>query len=1349
MHRHRPSNTALMITVLSPDTFLQTFSKYWKTFLKRKTYFCIEHKRPYMKRLFLSAVIMALTFWSALSKEQYIYTQISQKYGLSATVNSIFKEKQGEVWIGTPSGLFRFNGSTLHNVDNELIKGRRIMQTTIDNEGCHWILTDMGLVRHDPENDTYHEMKLPDTDDPTAFHSCCNDPDGICFGSLGKIYRYEYGSRKMRLLCNIGSQPSFICRNMSLLDERTVICTSLNGIILIDIVTGEISELPALNRTSAAYSMVDSKGRIWLTPYNQGIKVFGKDGSLLNEFNTANSKLSNDIVLCMTERDSMIWAGTDGGGINIIDMETGMIEVMSQIPGDRSSFPTHSIKSIYTDNDGNIWAGSVRDGLIRISWSGMKTYGDSHIGTSTGLSNSTVLCLYQKEGDDGIWIGTDGEGINRFNPETGKFTHYESTLGCKVTSIAEYSETELIISAYSDRIWIFDTITGKKKPLDIDDERLNFQLRYAGRGINLHNEVNGSILIIGNEIRRYDKKTGDCRIIASEDGMVAKGNYMPIGVDGEDFILHDDKNIYILRNGSGSMEEISGTGSAVIRSGSIDRNGAIWLGTDSGLYRLDPDTKDMVKIPTSLFTNVNSVICDNLSRVWVGTDRHLYVYLADSGNFAMLGDSDGASTNEYLPKPRLMTESGDIYIGGVLGLLRIDSSFGIDNYEEPVVSLYRLTVDGNAVNVLNGSMFKLSRKNRALEISVSVHETDIFREKMYRFHLSDDNEDIITESSTLSLQPLPKAGVYDIMVSCSKRNGKWSTPVKVLTLKIPQPFYLTWWFLGGCLALITGIVASLLIGSTRKKRNMMILAEKEQEQRIYEEKVRMLINISHELRTPLTLIMAPLKRLISNADPADGQTPVLNRIYRQSRRMRDLLNMVLDLRKMEVGRSTLKIESVRLNDWLTNAVSDIRSEEMETGISIELDLDDRIGEVELDRQKCDTVVTNILMNAIKHSIPGNTITISTKLTEDEMARVSISDQGAGLDEADASGLFTRFYQNNQETYGSGIGLSYSKILVELHGGRISAENNEDRGATFWWEIPVRTEKDKGCGIVAKPYLNELLGHDTSGEAPSSEEGRITTSGLSLMLVDDSQDLLDFLKEAMSPDFADIMLATGGNQAYRMLESGTVPDVIVSDINMPDGDGFKLCRDIKSNGKFSHIPVVLLTARGEEQSQSDSYRLGADGFIAKPFETETLLELIRSIFRRKAEIRKRYLDFETTEEYGSDEEGFVIRFNRVIEEHIGNPELDQNLLCRELGMSRAALYSKLKATTGTGAKEYITRIRIEKAKTLMEKTSLSMTEISEMTGFSAPGYFSTAFKNYTGLTPSQYRKENGGRQDKNS
>ena len=734
---------------------------------------------------------------------------------------------------------------------------------------------------------------------------------------------------------------------------------------------------------------------------------------------------------------------------------------------------------------------------------------------------------------------------------------------------------------------------------------------------------------------------------------------------------------------------------------------------------------------------------DNNGKVWIGTQEHLYAHNPKTGNFAMFGESDGASPNEYLSRPRLLASNGDVYLGGVQGLLQIGSDYTILPSEDPKLSIWETLVDGENIYAEKDGKYILPRNAHNMTVNVSVMIKDIFRKKMFRFESSDGAINITTNKPTFKISHIPTPGTYEIYASCSKRNGDWSEPTKIMTFEVPQYWFFSWWFLltvGFCLVLALFIFD---IYRKQKRENNRKYAQKEQEQRIYEEKVQMLINISHELRTPLTLIMAPLRRLLKNIDSQDANHPTLSRIYRQSKRMQNLLNMVLDLRKMEEGQNKLKLEATDLNTWLKESLGDLISEEQAENIGITTDFDPEIKTICFDRQKFDIILMNIMINAIKHSSTGDQITVRTKLDkETARVRISISDEGPGLGDIDYSKIFTRFYQSNSEKYGSGIGLSYSKILVDLHGGEIGAYNNDVKGATFWWEISSTPIDNSYVDTPAKAYLNELMEDRVVQKEESSEKDKFDTSPLTLMLVDDSQDLLDFLKEALQNEFSHIITKTGGKDALRTIVSGKIPDIIVSDINMPDGDGYSLCRELKSNEKYNHIPIILLTAQGEEKSQGESYKVGAEGFLAKPFEIETLIEIMKGVLKRKSEIKKRYLDKDehTHQQFGSSDESFILRFNQIISKHLSNPELDQRIICNELGVSRALLYNKMRAITGAGAKEYITKIRIEKAKTLIETTSLPIVDIAEMTGFTSQSYFSTAFKAQTGMSPSQYKRE---------
>ena len=1287
-----------------------------------------------MKRLFLCLLILFAAL-SLTAGEQYIYTKISNQNGLTSTVNCIYKEKDGAVWLGTPRGLYSFNGYNIKHFNDSLFIGRAVYDIEEDLKGGIWILTDRWVMHRKRGEEAFTVISAQSSETPSLM-SMCQDKEGLWFGGVGCIYRYTYKEDRLLPFCSLEGRQ---CPIINKTDSSTLMCSSSKGNILVNTLTGEITDAPVNCPDEVSAVLIDSKGRLWLACYNQGIWVYDKDWTFRRAYNTRNSSLSSDLIICLTEKEGKVWAGSDGGGINIIDLENDRIDVLSYIPGDSSSFPAHSIKSIYTDNYGNVWAGSTRDGLIKIRPSGMKTYSDSHIGLSDGMTNHTVLCLFQEENDDTIWIGTDGGGLNGFDPVTKKFTHYPSTLGTKIITISTYSESELALSVYSGGIWIFNKRTGAVRPLEIKDEMLSYFMKYTGRSLLTSNGKNGELYLLADFIKMYDRKTGLCTSVTLEGEGRTSGVIYVIGIGEKGLYVHDLFNIYILNEET--CQKIGTAQGHRISSGYLGDDGDIWLATSQGLCRFNENSGSTHHIETNLFSGTSTVVWDGRSKVWIGAGSSLYAYLTDEDSFAMFGESDGASPNEYLSKPRLLSNSGDVYIGGVQGLLRIDSEYAIDASEIPQLSLYDISADKERIYSGKDGIYEVPRASKILSISVSTQETDISRHKMYRFSIQGSGKEYRLTSPTLEIRDLPQPGRYDVLVSCTKRNGEWTEPSRIMTIKIPRPWYLSGWFIAGVLVFIMIVSSSVVIGWMFRKTSRLQLALKEQEQIIYEEKVRMLINISHELRTPLTLVMAPLKRLLGEADPQQPQTATLQRIYRQSKRMKSLLDMVLDLRKFEEGKNGLRIEKADFNQWLESTIDDIIKEEDAEGITIDIEQDAKVEEVEFDSRKCETVLMNILMNAVKHSTKGSHICIRTSLQENGNVRVSISDEGPGLGDIDSSKIFTRFYQSTSEQYGSGIGLSYSKILVELQGGQIGAENNPDKGATFWWEIPVRFGGISE--IPSKAYLNEIIDDNSADIFSAPDTGTLITSDTRIMLVDDSQDLLDFLREALTGEFTEIITATSGNKALTILNNGKLPDIIVSDVNMPDGDGYRLCSALKGNDRYSHIPIVLLTARGDGQSQIDSYKAGADAFMAKPFEVDTLLELLKGMLRKKKEIKKKYLDNEgvLTSEYGSNEEGFIIRLNKIISDNLSNPDLDQILLCREMGLSRASLFNKMKSITGAGAKEYITRIRIEKAKSLMENTDMSIAEIADKTGFASQSYFSTAFKASTGLTPSQYKQQN--------
>lgn len=1283
-----------------------------------------------------------------LQAGHYYYKQISLKDGLPSTVRCILTDEQGFVWIGTRSGLGRYDGHELkkyiHQPDNpHSLPHNQILQIAEDKQNNIWILTDKGIARYRRQTD---DFVLP-TDENGAniiSYSLCVTDEGVIFGSLNKVYIYHYEDATLRLLQSFKRVPNFNITQLSFWDDHTLLCCSRwQGLILLDLKTGNY-RLPPFDCGKEIMNMlVDSQKRIWIAPYNEGVSCFSHDGKLLASYHTRNSALSNNVVLSLAEREGQIWIGTDGGGINILEPTTGQLSLLEYIPGsDNYSLPANSILSLYCDQNNNMWAGSIRNGLISIREVSMKTYTGVLPGSNRGLSNNTVLSLYQ-ESDDRIWIGTDGGGINLFNPLTEQFTHFPSTWDAKVASICPFTSGKLLLSIFSQGVFVFNPATGEKTPFTIIDAATSTRLGSRGKTVNLFQNTPHSVLFLGDHVYQYDLRQQTFSIATEGKDQNIVGTLLPIANHGDYTYMNDNKQILSLNNRTNRLETLYRfRNDTIVNSVSRDEYGNFWIGSNYGLMHYNPSTKTQTPVPTSLFTEVVLLVCDQQGKVWIGTDNMLFAWLINEKKFVLFGESDGAMQNEYLSKSRLLSLQGDVYMGGVKGVLHISSKLTLTASELPKLQLSDVIVNGESVsNELSARPTGISAPwDSNITIRIMSKEEDIFRQKVYRYQIDGLNDQQIESyNPELVIRSLPP-GNYKILASCTAKDGSWIPNQQVLELTILPPWYKTWWFILCCAVFISVAIIETFRRTLKRKEEKLKWAMKEHEQQVYEEKVRFLINISHELRTPLTLIHAPLSRILKTLSAEDTQYLPLKAIYRQSQRMKNLINMVLDVRKMEVGESKLQLQPHALNAWIEHISQDFISEGEAKNVRIRYQLDARIGTVSFDKDKCETIFSNLLINALKHSPQDSEIIITSELlTEDGRVRISIADQGNGLKQVDTQKLFTRFYQGTGEQNGTGIGLSYSKILVELHGGSIGARDNQEAGATFFFELPLRQESEE---IICQPkaYLNELMSDDSNEQLP--EEDDFDTTPYTVLVVDDNPDLTDFLKKSLKDSFKRVLVASDGVEALQLIKSHA-PDIVVSDVMMPRMNGYELCKNMKEDITISHIPIILLTARDDKQSQLSGYKNGADAYLTKPFEMEMLMELIRSRLKNRESIKKRYMNaglLPAPEEstFSQADETFLLKLNKIIQENLDNSQLDVAFLCKEIGMSRASLYNKLKALTDMGANDYVNKFRMEKAITLITTTELSFTEIAEKVGFTTSRYFSTAFKQYTGETPTKYK-----------
>ena len=1295
--------------------------------------------------------ILLLLIPTNIQADEYLYKQLSISDGFPPYIQHIYAEENGFVWISSKQGLGKFNGyelkSYFHEEGNPFsLPGNEIYQIEEDSLHNLWILTNNGTVNYQRNTDHFTPV-LDENGNIIKATAFCKLPEQVLLADYANLYQYDYRKKQIKTLTHLKLTDSFPIREIIPWDNHTLLCISQwKGIILLDIQSGKRKESPLPNEKEITQVLIDRKGYIWITAYNRGITCFDRQGNIQAIYNTENQKLSHNVVLCLSEHEGKIWAGTDGGGINIINPQTGNVKILKHLSGDKNSLPINSIQSLFQrDGQENTWAGSVKGGLINIRHSIVHSYSDVPLGYTNGLSEKAILSFFQETGSEDIWIGTDGGGVNRFNPHTKQFIHYPATYGEKVVSLCRYSQQELLISLFSKGVFFFNKQTGKIRPINEGSAVINQIALYGRKGINLYQDETESVLLLSSEIYRYYLKSGRLQQL-SDSQISIEGQTLPIGYDSLKTYLYDLKHIYTIDHRNNKIETIyTSTQENYIECVTKNAKGIFWIGFSDKILRYDSSTQLETQIDAPQLKKITALICDQHQRVWIGTNEELFVWLDNENKLISLDESDGAEDNEFLKKAVWASPQGDIYLGGINGMLYIDGNKS--SITIPTSPELKLTdIISNNKSYLSDidqdeNSLDLSFDNKTVIIKVMAYESNIFRKKVYRWYI-DGKEESTTDSKLpeLTLRSLTP-GTYHISVSCSTKDGSWTTPQQVITLHIPPVWYQTWWFNLLWILLAAALLIAFILYLLNRKEERMKADLQEHKQKIYEEKVRFLININHELRTPLTLIYTPLNQLVKTIPQDNPIYPTLRSILKQSKRMKELLNMVLNLRKMEIEQSKLNIQSYPLNEWIKEIATDFKYEEEDKHITILYDLSPEIGEVEFDQERHIIILTNLIVNAFKHSSTDSSITLRTELTEDKQSvRISVIDQGPGLQGVDTEKLFTRFYQGVNERNGSGIGLSYSKILVEMHKGKIGVYNNPDKGACFWYELPVHAQSPEIC--PPREYLNVLTEAAPEEEKYTPIANSINTKDYSCLFVDDNESIRQMVTEALKDNFKNLYIASNGKEALQIALK-EIPDIVISDIMMPEMNGYELCRRIKENLNINHIQVILLTARTDEQSHLDGYKTGADAYMEKPFEINSLLENVRNRLYLREQIRLKYthnsITAETEKPITSVDDAFLFKLNKVIVENMENDELNVEFISQELGISRASLYNRLKALTGMGASEYVNKLRIEKAMELLRQTELNMTEIAERTGFSTSRYFSTAFKKYTGITPTQYKE----------
>ena len=771
----------------------------------------------------LILVITSLMVFLNLSGNNipYSYTQLSLNKGLSqASVQAILLDRGGNLWIGTRNGLNLYTQQKMTNYFHYLenrnsIPDNQIVHLAEDSLGNIWVATPQGLAQYNKEKDAFDILTRG-----RVQSSLCME-GGILFGGDNIIYFYNYKTQELEYRTHLqeeGSQTLPIQYRVEKMipieDGKVMVATRRKGIFLYNPQTEEFRPYITDHPNALLIGICrTSDRRVFASFYARGVHYYDENGKKMGSYTTDNSPLTNNYVMDLIEHKGQVWLGTDGGGINLIDLRSGNFSFLSHTTGDPVSLPVNSILRFYKDYNNHLWIGSVRGGAIHVKESHIRTYQDVILNQPMGLTEKAVTSLYEEE-DGRLWVGTDGGGINLYHPDTDQFFHYPMTYGDKVISMTNLSDEELLISIYTKGLFTFNKRTGQYKRFVVVDEFTNRKTCFNGY-VTLVNEVgNDKIYIIGYGGWIYHTKEKKFTPLVLPEKYQKTVAPLQVAFANDEFTLLRQGNIIFMADTQTDSIRIL-TEAPVderVTSAAYDKEErTIWIGSNRGLSYYHQDKKEYKHFPTALFNTISHLTLDTQGRLWISAQNKLFSYSIRKEKFTSWNQSDGYLPNEIQSKYHTTRNKDFIYLGGSEGLVKIATEISTESMEEPQIHLSDIHYNGkSAIRNMEDRCFQIPWDYHSIVLTFGIKSEDVFQKQLLKYTIRNSNGEHTIESyePQLNLSSL-SPDTYEIRVSCYTKDGSESLAKHLLTLVVSPPWYKTTWFIMLLILLLTGITISI------------------------------------------------------------------------------------------------------------------------------------------------------------------------------------------------------------------------------------------------------------------------------------------------------------------------------------------------------------------------------------------------------------------------------------------------------------------------------------------------------------------------------------------------------------
>jgi signal transduction histidine kinase/ligand-binding sensor domain-containing protein/DNA-binding response OmpR family regulator len=1361
-------------------------------------------KKTLLTAVFISFLIPV---FSQTSREGVLHT-ISYLFtirdGLSSSkITCIEQEASGFFWIGTEDGLNRFDGYNLNVYKKQYGDSLSLINNHItalfqDSRRRLWVATVGGLEYYEPSVDGFINVSLNQPAHVVKHNQCVDimeDRRGqlwfACFGRGVLRYSPETGES---FLFTPSTDSSSLCsaRILSVAEDKEGnlwFGSQDKGISVYNPGTNTFRNYTASNSRLPGNAVSDLRllrdGNMLVATFKGGAAIYDADkGVFMTYPDVFDSPYTRSIFCTEEDGNGSILVGTEGRGVFEFDPVKRELRRYPILEEFATEFDDAKISSLYIGKHNYVWVGFKYKGVFVAGneRSGFRTI--RKVNNNPNSLNYNYVTGIATDKDNDIWIATDGGGLNRYHRATGRFTHYayrkeepHSLRDNAVHSVFCDSRNRIWAGTYLGGLCLFDRETehfthfntGGSTSGELESDYI----------ISIQEDSQGILWLgaYGGGLTRFDPIRQTFRTFRKHTDKGLADDYINI------LFADSQKRLWIGTNSGLSVLDIdreaftaygtnSGLSDLSVYSIGESSDGTVWVGTANGLNKYEAERDTFLRVFPGLPQEtavINGIVSDN-DCLWLSTNRGIISYSihnADSKVYSQ--NNSGIGSDEFIQGAYYKSPDGEIFFGGITGLNLFYPSEIQDSVTIQEVYLTQLRISNEPVLInkeINGRVVLRHNINESKKINLRYSDKNFTLDfvaagsykpysTVYACKLEGFDKDWVIYDyahrsvTYTNLNP----GTYIFRVKASSDPEVWGDEDTSLIIEIEPPLWNTRWAKALYVLLTLGILYAIFrftIMRIREKNELHIERIKvKQQEELNKVKTSFFTNISHEFRTPLTLIIGPLKRLI-NEDENEERKKAGLLILRNAERLQHLIDQILDLNKIEEGKMRLHVQALELVSFVSDSLSVFTELMRQKQISLTYAWNPDKIEVWYDPDMLDKCLNNLLYNAFKFTPDGGKIHVEVKKNEDGNILLSISDTGIGMDQNTLEHLFDRFFQGhtNRNFTGSGIGMHLTKTIINLHKGAISVQSEEGKGSTFCLTILPgkdhfkedeleKKEEQPSLGAKEEEYMKEL--RSLTSRPPEREAD---AEPARLLLIEDNYDMRFYLRQELSGSYVIEEAAdgkTGLDKARRLM-----PNLIITDVMMPEMSGTELCRILKSDPETCHIPIIILTAQDDPERRLEGVESGADSFITKPFSTKYLQVRIEKLIELRHKMKERfsksiYMDAQEVTLTSMDER-LLQKVIDYVRTNIENPELSVEHMSRELGMSRTHLHRKLKALTEKSPVEFIKMIRMKQAAYLLTTGKLSVSEVGYKVGYNTPSYFSSSFNAYFGMSPTAYMEK---------